>query len=181
MTVQQGNGINPKWLGIIAVLFGILLVANHGNELLKQSVLTPGSAAELFVPANCRADELEEEGLSQQECELMVSNVQIALVSSPQWFRPAMLWLSALGIFFGIFSIVTGIAFVGGRKMNLTMAKFCFAALLTVDLCTFIAVVNTGPLLRAQDLWPTLLWFFIHLTIFAVVMSSSTPIEQENS
>ena len=111
----------------------------------------------------------------------MVSNVQIALVSSPQWFRPAMLWLSALGIFFGIFSIVTGIAFVGGRKMNLTMAKFCFAALLTVDLCTFIAVVNTGPLLRAQYLWPTLLWFFIHLTIFAVVMSYSTPIEQENS
>ena len=181
MTAQQGNGINSKWLGIIAVLFGILLLANHGNELLKQFVLIPGSAAELFLPADCRVDELEEEGLSQQECELMVSNVQIALVSSPQWFRPAMLWLSALGIFFGIFSIVIGIAFVGGRKMNLTMAKFCFAALLTVDLCTFIAVVNTGPLLRAQYLWPTLLWFFIHLTIFAVVMSYSTPIEQENS
>ena len=57
MTVQQGNGINPKWLGIIAVLFGILLLANHGNELLKQFVLIPGSAAELFLPADCRVDE----------------------------------------------------------------------------------------------------------------------------
>ena len=64
----------------------------------------------------------------------MVSNVQIALASSPQWFRPAMLWLSAVGMFFAIFSIVTGIAFVGGRKMNLTMAKFCFATLVAVDL-----------------------------------------------
>jgi len=181
MTEPQGTVIDSKWLGIIAVLFGILLLANHGNELLKQSVLTPGSVAELVLAADCRVDELEEEGLSQQECELMVSNVQIALASSPQWFRPAMLWLSALGILFAIFSIVTGIAFVGGRKMNLTMAKFCFAALVAVDLCTFIAAVNTGPLLRVNYLWPTLLWFFIHLTFFAMAMSYSTSIERANN
>ena len=67
------------------MLFGVLLLASHSNELLKQIVIAPGSIAELGVPADCRADELEEEGLSLLECELMVSNVQIILASSPEY------------------------------------------------------------------------------------------------
>jgi hypothetical protein len=181
MTESQGTGINSKWLGVVAVLFGILLLANHGNEFLKQSVLTPGSAAELGVAADCRADELEEEGLSLRECELMVSNVQIALVSSPLWFRPAMLWLSALGIMFATYSVVSGIAFVGERKTNNSLVVSCFAGLVLIDLCIFVAAISTGPLLRAQYLWSTLLWFFIHLSLFTAVISVKSSSDEESS
>ena len=181
MTEPQGTGINSKWLGVVAVLFGILLLANHGNEFLKQSVLIPGSTAELGVAADCRPDELEEEGLSLQECELMVSNVQIALVSSPTWFRSTMQWLSVLGILFATYSIVAGVAFVGERKINKSLVTICFAGLVLIDLCIFIAAVNTGPLLRAQYLWSTLLWFFIHLCLIAAVISNPSLGETEGS
>ena len=70
------------WLGVIALLFALLLLANQANELLKQIVIAPGSAAEIGTAADCRADELAEEGLSLKECQLMVSSVQIILVSS---------------------------------------------------------------------------------------------------
>jgi hypothetical protein len=181
MTEPQGTGINSKWLGVVAVLFGILLLANHGNEFLKQSVLTPGSAAELGVAADCRPDELEEEGLSLQECELMVSNVQIALVSSPAWFRSTMQWLSVFGILFATYSITSGIAFVGERKTNRTLVVLCFGGLVLLDLFIFVAAVNTGPLLRAQYLWSTLLWFFIHLSLLAAVLSAPSRSEEESS
>ena len=160
------------------MLFGVLLLASHSNELLKQIVIAPGSIAELGVPADCRADELEEEGLSLLECQLMVSNVQIILASSPEWFRPLMFLLSVSGILFAALSISVGFSFVNNKSMNLNWAKSCFVALIVIDLGIFILATNTGPLLRAQYLWSTLLWFFVHLfLLFAVVSISSKDTE----
>ena len=160
------------------MLFGVLLLASHSNELLKQIVIAPGSIAELGVPADCRADELEEEGLSLLECELMVSNVQIILASSPEWFRSLMFLLSVSGILFAALSISVGFSFVNNKSMNLNWAKSCFVALIVIDLGIFILATNTGPLLRAQYLWSTLLWFFVHLfLLFAVVSISSKDTE----
>ena len=34
-----------SWLGIITIVFGIFLTASHGNEILKQVVIAPDSAA----------------------------------------------------------------------------------------------------------------------------------------
>ena len=160
------------------MLFGVLLLASHSNELLKQIVIAPGSIAELGVPAACRADELKEEGLSLLECELMVSNVQIILASSPEWFRPLMFLLSVSGIRFAALSISVGFSFVNNKSVNLNWAKSCFVALIVIDLGIFIVATNTGPLLRAQYLWSTLLWFFVHLfLLFAVVSISSKDTE----
>ena len=117
----KGNKINTKWIGLVAVIFGVLLLANHSNELLKQLVIAPGSVAELGVPADCRADELEEEGLSLLECELMVSNVQITLVSSPEWFRPLMFLLSVSGVLFAALSISVGF----GKYLSIPLSKGC--------------------------------------------------------
>ena len=139
------------------MLFGVLLLASHSNELLKQIVIAPGSIAELGVPAACRADELEEEGLSLLECELMVSNVQIILASSPEWFRPLMFLLSVSGILFAALSISVGFSFVNNKSVNLNWAKSCFVALIVIDLGIFIVATNTGPLLRAQYLWLSLI------------------------
>ena len=160
------------------MIFGVLLLANHSNELLKQLVIAPGSVAELGVPADCRADELEEEGLSLLECELMVSNVQITLVSSPERFRPLMFLLSVSGVLFAALSISVGFSFVNNKNVNVNWAKSCFVALIVIDAVIFIVATNTGPLLRAQYLWSTLLWFFVHLfLLFAVVSISSKEIE----
>lgn len=171
MDNTQGNGINRKWIGLVAVLFGLLLVASHGNELLKQIVITPGTAAELGIAADCRADELEEEGLSLQECQLMVSNVQIVLASSPSWFRPLMLGLASGGLMLAVVSMFAGFSLVNDRPLPAIMLKSCFVGLLLIDLLIFVAATNTGPLLRAQYLWYTLLWFFIHMSLLAAVFS----------
>ena len=167
------------WLGTVAVLFGVLLFASHGNELLKQIVITPGSTAELGVAANCRADELEEEGLSLQECQLMVSSVQIVLASSPEWFRSFQIALSTLGGLGTIFSIVIGIKLVNRRTDVRRLALICFASLLIIDVIGFFAALNTGPLLRAQYLWPLLIWFFIHLCLLLAIQANANPIDQQ--
>ena len=49
---------------------------------------------------------------------------------------------------------------------------------IVIDVGIFIVATNTGPLLRAQYLWSTLLWFFVHLfLLFAVVSISSKDTE----
>jgi hypothetical protein len=165
--IATGN----SWLGVIAVLFALLLLVNQGNELLKQIVIAPGSAAELGLAANCRADELEEEGLSLQECQLLVSSVQIILASSPTWFRPLQIGLSTLVSAAALLSLVVGFGLVknAARITHVTVAAF--ALLVFLDVAGFIAAMGTGPLLRAQYLWPLLLWFFIHLCLFAAVLN----------
>ena len=44
MSIKEGNNANIKWIGVTSVLFGVLLLANHGNEILRQSVIAPGVA-----------------------------------------------------------------------------------------------------------------------------------------
>lgn len=165
--ITSGN----SWLGVVAVLFALLLLANQGNELLKQIVIAPGSAAELGIAADCRADELEEEGLTLQECQLLVSSVQIILASSPTWFRPFQIGLSTLASAAALLSLVVGISLVKKDARLTKLAVATFALLLVLDVAGFIAAMSTGPLLRAQYLWPLLLWFFIHLCLFAAVLN----------
>ena len=170
MSESQRSGLDKTWLGVVAILFGILLFASYGNELLKQLVIVPGSVADLGVSADCRTDELEEEELTLQECELMVSNVQITLASSPDWFRPLLISVSLVGCFAAIFSLFIGIAIVNGNDKADSLAVLGFSVLLLLDVITFVAAVNTGPLLRAQYLWSTMLWFFIHLSLLTAVI-----------
>ena len=42
MSIKEGNNANIKWIGVTSVLFGVLLLANHGNEILRQSVIRQG-------------------------------------------------------------------------------------------------------------------------------------------
>ena len=108
----------------------------------------------------------------------MESNVQISLASSHEWFRHLMFLLSVSGVLFAALSISFGFSFVNNKSVNLNWAKSCFVALIVIDLGIFIVATNTGPLLRAQYLWSTLLWFFVHLfLLFAVVSISSKDTE----
>ena len=153
------------WLGVVGVLFAMLLLANQTNELLKQIVIAPGSAAEMGMAADCRADELAEEGLSLQECRLMVSSVQIILASSPPWFRPFQIGLSLLVCGVALASMVAGFGLVNDSPRFIKLGVISFSLLVLLDVAAFTAALNTGPLLRAQYLWPLLLWFFIHLCL----------------
>lgn len=161
---------NVSWLAVIIMLFGLLSLASHGNELLKQTVIGPGNSADLGMAAACRADELEEEQLSLDECQLMVSNVRIILSSSPQWYRSYQLTLSSLGIAAALFSLVTAFGLINKQSPALRLAILSTALLLIIDVTGFVAAANTGPLLRAQYLWPLLLWVCIHLCMLVAVI-----------
>ena len=161
---------NFSWLAVVIMLFGLLLLASHSNELLKQAVLGPGSSSDLGFAADCRADELEEEQLSLEECQLMVSNVRIILSSSPEWFRPYQLTLSSLGIAATLFSLVPAFGLINRQSPGLGLAIVSTALLFIIDIAGFVAAVNTGPLLRAQYLWPLLLWICIHLCMLVAVI-----------
>ena len=159
-----------SWLTVVIMLFGLLLLASHGNELLKQAVIGPGSSAELGFAADCRADELEEEQLSLEECQLMVSNVRIILSSSPAWFRSYQLTLSSVGIAATLLSLVTAFGLINRQSPSLRLAIVSIAMLLLIDVAGFVAAVNTGPLLRAQYLWPLVLWISIHLCMLVALI-----------
>jgi len=167
---NRGSDFNPTWLGVVAVLFGVLLLASQSTELLKQLVIAPGTTAELGIAADCRSDELEEEGLSLLECQLLVSNVQISLASSPGWFRPVQIFLSLSSSLAAVLSVAVGMALVADRRGPATLAVPVFGLLILLDCAGFVAVLNTGPLLRAQYLWPALLWFFIHACLFTAAL-----------
>lgn len=172
MTEDQIERTGTVWLGAVAILFALLLLATQANELLKQIVITPGSSAELGIAANCREDELEEEGLSLQECQLMVSSVQIILASSPSWFRSFQIGWSALGSAAAVLCLVVSFGYINGNRPKHKLAIFSFALLVLLDVFGFFAAVNTGPLLRAQYLSPLLLWFFIHLCLLIAVLNT---------
>lgn len=170
MSNSEIKTANFSWVAVVIMLFGLLLLASHGNELLKQAVIGPGSSADLGFAADCRADELEEEQLSLEECQLMVSNVRIILSSSPEWFRPFQLTLSSLGIASTLFSLITAFSLINRKSPPLRLAIVSIALLLLVDVAGFVAAVNTGPLLRAQYLWPLLLWICVHLCMLVAVI-----------
>ena len=169
---MQPAPVSAAALGAVIVLFGLLAFASHGTELLKQWVLAPDSAAMRGVSADCRIDELEEENLSMNECALLVSNVQIQLESSPDWFRPVKLFLSTSGSLAALWSMFAGFALVHARVAAIKRGVVCFALLAFIDVAGLIASAGTGPLLRAQYLWPTMLWLFIHLSLLLAVWHS---------
>ena len=177
MSIKEGNNANIKWIGVTSVLFGVLLLANHGNEILRQSVIAPGVAIE--SAADCRPDELEEENLSLRECQLMVSNVQIVLASSPSWFRSVSICLYLLGFVSALLSLVFGMRFVSSPNSAQRPLRASFVSLVTIDLLIFMAASTTGPLLRSIYLWPNLLWLFIHLALLAAVLSYNSESAQE--
>ncbi|MGH8610074.1 MAG: hypothetical protein ACREX9_22495 [Gammaproteobacteria bacterium] len=153
-----------SWLGIIAVVLGIFLTAAHGNELMKQAVITQSTpAGDQFPAADCPEDELEEEGLSLAECEHMVAKIQGVILSTPGWFPGFQMALASAGITMAFLSIVVGAALVDYRSYAPVAAVLVFGALTAIDVVGFMAVVNTGPILREMFLWNILLWFFIHL------------------
>ena len=179
----MGNEIakaNVSWLAVVIMLFGLLSLASHSNELLKQAVIGPGSSADLGFAADCRADELEEEQLSLEECQLMVSNVRIILSSSPQWYRTYQLTLSSLGIAATLFSLVAAFALINRQSPPLRLAIVSVAMLLLIDVAGFVAALNIGPLLRAQYLWPLLLWVSIHLCMLIAVIRFEQQVEMDN-
>lgn len=177
MSIKEGNNANIKWIGVTSVLFGVLLLANHGNEILRQSVIAPGVAIE--SAADCRPDELEEENLSLRECQLMVSNVQIVLASSPSWFRSVSICLYLLGFVSALLSLVFGMRFVSSPNSAQRPLRASFVSLVAIDMLIFMAASTTGPLLRSIYLWPNLLWLFIHLALLAAVLSYNSESAQE--
>ncbi len=166
--VREGGA--PTWaaaLGVVAIVFGMLMAAAQGNELMAQSVIGPDTAAARNIPVDCRADEAEQEGVSLAECELMVANVRIMIASRPAWFRRFGQGLALLGTVAALGSIVIGLALTGSRPWAGDAAVLVFGALLVVDVAGFTAAFYTGPLLRALYLWNTLVWLFIHMCLVA--------------
>ncbi len=165
----------PGWasrLGVIAILLGILLAAWHANEWMKLSIVgTPPYTIETMPEPDCEEDELEEEGLSRLECQQLAYVVHDISISSPAWFKNFHITVSAIGAALALLSVFVGVALVDYRRWAATAAVSLFAALAILDVASFIAVVNTGPLIRQAYLWSILLWFFIHLamTVGAIV------------
>lgn len=171
-------------LGVVAILLGILLTTWHANEWMKFLIVAepPYSIATMPEP-DCEEDELEEEGLSLTECHQLAYTVQSINISSPDWFKSFHVWLSAAGTLLALVSIFVGIALVDHRPWAAGGAVWAFGALAALDVVSFTAVVNTGPLIRQMYLWSILLWFFIHLSmsVGAIVLRQGRQAIQDPS
>jgi len=166
-----------SWLGIVAIVLGVLLAAAHGTEWMKQHVIAMATPADGQLPAaECPEDELIEEGLSVAECEQLVSNVRSYIVSAPPWFPRVQSFLAGIGVVLALVSIGVGAALIDRQSWAPAAAIAVFGALTLVDAVGFVAAVNTGPILRDVYLWNVLLWFFVHLmmTLGAVAGRAST-------
>ena len=178
MEAPRVNSFQPawtSWLGTTAILFGIFLTAVHGNEVLSHLVYEPDSAAMHDIPIDCEEDELDEEGITLEECNLMGTTVKNVILSSPDWFRGFYIGLSAVGIVVALLSVFVGILLVDYRSWVVIPAIVVFGTLLAIDIIGFLAVVNTGPLLRAMYLQDILLWTLIHLVMTAGALAGSHP------
>jgi hypothetical protein len=161
-----------SWLGVITIVFGIFLTASHGNEWMKQAVITDSMPARGEMPAaDCPPGELEEEGLSLAECVHMVANVKGIALSAPDWFPDFQMVLSGIGAAIAFVSIIVGAALVNYRGWAPTVAILAFAALIAIDVIGFIGAANAGPILRQIYLGDILLWFFIHLMMLAAAVA----------
>ena len=70
-----------------------------------------------------------------------------------------------------VLSIFIGIMLVDYRHGIVVPAVLTFGSLLLIDVIAFLAVINTGPLLRAMYLWDILLWALIHLSMTASALA----------
>ena len=159
----------PDWasrLGVVAILLGILLTAWHANEWLKIAVVgaPPFTIATMPQP-DCEEDELEEEGLTLEECRQLAFTVQDISISSPGWFMAFHMAVSVAGTLLALASVFVGIALIDARRWAASIAVFVFGALAVLDVVSFTGVVNSGPLIRQMYLWSILVWFFVHLAM----------------
>lgn len=162
-------------LGIVAIVFGLLFTASSANELMKFSIVgAPPFTVETMPEPDCEEDELEEEGLSLLECRQLALTVHDVSISSPGWFVPFHMTVSAVGMIVGLVSVVIGVALVDERPWATTVAAAVFAVLVILDVLSFMAVVNTGPLLRQMYLWDGLLWICVHLTMAVAAIVGRT-------
>ncbi|MEX2516841.1 MAG: hypothetical protein WD572_08055 [Gammaproteobacteria bacterium] len=165
----MNNTSTPNWasiLGVVAIMLGVLMTAAHGNEWMKQSVITSNMPATGEMPAaDCPAEELEEEGISLAECEYLVDHVKGISLATPDWFPGAMMTLAALGMALAFVSIVIGGALVNYTAWATTAAIAVFGGLAAIDMLQFAVVVNAGPILRDVYLWNILLWFVLHMML----------------
>jgi hypothetical protein len=139
---------------------------------MKQAVSgAPAIPAEQVSAADCREDELEEEGLSFAECRQMVANVENLTVSGPAWFRGVQIGLAGVGTIIALGSIVVGVALVDDRAWAPNCAVLTFAALAGLDVLGFTAAVNAGPVIRQLYLGDILLWFLLHLMMTVGVVA----------
>lgn len=169
---QSKGPVWASWLGVITIVFGILLTASHGNEWMKQAVITHSMPASgEMSAADCPPEELEEEGLSLAECEHMVANVKGIALSAPDWFPGFQMVLSGIGTVIAFLSIIVGAALVNYRGWAPTVAILTFAALIAIDVIGFMAAVDAGPILRQIYLGDILLWFFIHLIMIVAAVA----------
>lgn len=153
-----------SWLGVVAVVLGVLLTGHHAAEWLKHAIIVPIAAPGETPPdLDCRPDELAEEGLSVLECEAMARRIEDIVASRPDWYRGFHITLAAAGTLVAFASIFVGVALVEYRRWAPAAAVGTFGLLTALDAIGFAGAVNTGPILREMYLWPILLWFFLHL------------------
>lgn len=160
-----------NWLGIMTIVFGILLTAMHGTELTRQYVLEPDSAAVREIPPRCPEYELEKDGLSVEYCQAMAAHIKSQIVATPIWFRELQIKLSATGIIVALISVYVGIALIDNRSWAAKTAVVIFSTLILIDITGFLAVYNSGPLLRSIYLWNIFLWLAIHFMMIAAVFA----------
>lgn len=168
-SMRRANGPAwMSWLGVAAILLGVLFTAYEGNEWMRQVVIENATPASLELPvASCREDELEEEGLSLAECRQMVEVIQSYVVSRPAWFAAVQGWLAAIGTLLALVSVVCGAALANYRISAARIGAGVFAFLTVIDAGHFIAAQQAGPILRAIHLPLALQWFAIHLAAAA--------------
>ncbi|MCX4186614.1 hypothetical protein [Methylophaga sp. OBS4] len=169
MSDENNKPSSPSWasiLGVVAIMLGVFLTAVHGNEVMKQFVVTSNMPASGEMPvAECPPEELEEEGISLAECEYLVNHVKGIALAAPDWFPSAQLTLAAVGAVLAFISIIIGGALVNYTPWASKAAVTVFAGLAAIDMLQFAAVVNTGPTLREVYLGGILLWFVLHLML----------------
>ncbi|MFW6094134.1 MAG: hypothetical protein ACODAC_09190 [Pseudomonadota bacterium] len=156
-----------SWVGIVAVVLGILLAAAHATEITRQGVMLTAAPADTrsLPAADCPADELEEEGLTLAECEQLVSDVRSQALSAPPWYPTAQFAIAGTGTLLALLSVIAGTALLDRRPWAGGAALAAFVALAAVDVAGFIAAVNAGPILRSARLWPLVVWFTLHLML----------------
>jgi cytochrome b561 len=155
-----------SWLGVAVILLGILFTAHEANEWMRQVVIDHATPASLELPsADCRADELEEEGLSLAECQQMVEEIKSYVVSRPAWFAGVQSWLSALGTLIALATVVCGAMLANYRMPAARIGAVLFTLLAAVDAGHFIAAQQAGPILRSIHLPVSLQWFAIHMAV----------------
>lgn len=170
---RASSGAWNSAVGAVAVVLALLLSASHANEWMKQAVISAATPETLQLPAaDCPEDELEEEGLSLAECEHLVARVQAYVLAAPSWFAPVQTVLSAAGTFAALLSLVVGAALISARPWAPRLAAAVFSLLLLIDAAGFIATVNAGPLIRSDYLWPTLMWFTLHLMLLMACVAA---------